>query len=105
MEKWSNEDEEIDLFLMYDMFREQFQDTDDPWVKETLNWWNECVSMSLWQAPSPFTQLFRRVFPKPTDSGNNPHDLRDMEGPSMRELIEMERHARAAQVTMPATST
>ena len=37
---WGMTDEEIDLSLMYDLLRQQLQDPDDPWVKETLKWWD-----------------------------------------------------------------
>lgn len=54
MEEWSVSDEEVDLSLMYDLLREQFQDPDDPWVKETLGWWNEYVLAFRLQLPSRF---------------------------------------------------
>lgn len=43
MEKWSMSDDEtgVDLSTLYDLLREQFQDPDDPWCKETLKWWDE----------------------------------------------------------------
>jgi len=31
----------MNLSTLYDLLREQFQDPDDPWCKETLAWWNE----------------------------------------------------------------
>lgn len=43
MEEWGITDEEIDLSMMYDLLREQFCNSNDLWVKETLDWWNECV--------------------------------------------------------------
>ena len=43
MEKWGIVDHNtgINLSTLYDLLREQFQDPDDPWCKETLRWWNE----------------------------------------------------------------
>lgn len=55
MEEWNIKDQEVDLSLMYDLLREQFRDPDDPWVKETLGWWNEYVLAFPPQAPGPFT--------------------------------------------------
>jgi len=45
MEKWGITDDETatNLSALYNLLREQFQDPDDPWCKETLEWWNECV--------------------------------------------------------------
>ena len=54
MEEWRVDDEEVDLSMMYDLLRELFHDPDDPWVKETLAWWNEYVLAFRWQLPSPF---------------------------------------------------
>ena len=46
MEKWGIVDDEtgLNLSTLYDLLREQFQDLDDPWCKETLQWWDEYVS-------------------------------------------------------------
>jgi len=43
MEKWAMVDDNtgMNLSTLYDLLREQFQDPDDPWCKETLDWWNE----------------------------------------------------------------
>jgi len=43
MEKWGMVDDNtgMNLSTLYDLLREQFQDPDDPWCKETLEWWNE----------------------------------------------------------------
>lgn len=45
MEKWAIQDDNtgINLSALYDLFREQFCDPDDPWYTETLEWWNEYV--------------------------------------------------------------
>ena len=43
MTTWGMKDGEIDLSLLYDLLRRQLCDPDDPWVKETLQWWNECA--------------------------------------------------------------
>ena len=47
MEKWGTVDDEtgFNLSKLYDLLREQFQDPNDPWCKETLKWWDECVPM------------------------------------------------------------
>ena len=49
MEKWGIVDDETgtNLSVLYDLLREQFQDPDDPWCKETLKWWDEYVLHSL----------------------------------------------------------
>ena len=38
MEKWGMVDDNtgMNLSMLYDLLREQFQDLDDPWCKETL---------------------------------------------------------------------
>lgn len=43
MEKWAMVDDNtgMNLSTLYDLLREQFQDPNDPWCKETLEWWNE----------------------------------------------------------------
>jgi len=43
MEKWGMVDDNtgMNLSTLYDLLREQFQDPNDPWRKETLKWWNE----------------------------------------------------------------
>jgi len=45
MERWGivDDDTGINLSVLYDLLREQFQYPDDSWCKETLKWWNECV--------------------------------------------------------------
>jgi len=40
---WKIEDEEVNLSLLYDLLRRQLCNSDDPWVKETLQWWDRCV--------------------------------------------------------------
>ena len=35
-----------------------------------------------------------QIFPTPANEGDDPNDLRDMEGPTVRELMDMERAAR-----------
>jgi len=57
MEKWGIMDDEtgFNLSTLYDLLREQFQDPDDPWCKETLNWWNKCVSTFPHPGLRPFT--------------------------------------------------
>ena len=40
---WGMMDEEVNLSSMYDVLRQQFQNPDDPWVKETLQWWDGYV--------------------------------------------------------------
>ena len=42
---WGMMDEEVNLSSMYDVLRQQFQNPDDPWVKETLQWWDGYVLM------------------------------------------------------------
>jgi hypothetical protein len=43
MEKWAIQDDNtgMNLSALYNLLREQFYDTGDPWCKETLKWWNE----------------------------------------------------------------
>jgi hypothetical protein len=43
MEKWGIQDENtaINLSMLYNLLREQFGDSNDPWYKETLEWWNK----------------------------------------------------------------
>ena len=41
---WGMTDDEVDLSSMYDVLRQQFQNPDDPWVKETIRWWDRYVS-------------------------------------------------------------
>jgi hypothetical protein len=57
MEEWGIRDQEVDLSLLYDLFREQFQDLDDSWVKETLDWWNACVLAFRSQTPQPIHMI------------------------------------------------
>ena len=43
MEKWSLTFGDVNLSLLYDLLREQFCNPEDPWYRDTLKWWNECV--------------------------------------------------------------
>ena len=54
MVTWGMRDEEVDLSLLYDLLRQQFRHPDDPWVKETLEWWDRCVVFRL-PASHPLT--------------------------------------------------
>jgi len=45
MVTWGMTDEEVDLSSMYDVLRQQFQNTNDPWVRETIQWWDRFVPM------------------------------------------------------------
>lgn len=40
-EKWGEKWEDINLEHLYIFLREQLAEADDPWVVETLKWWNE----------------------------------------------------------------
>ena len=44
---WGMKHEEVDLSLLYDLLRQQLRDGDDPWVKETLQWWDRYVATFL----------------------------------------------------------
>ena len=57
MEKWGIVDDEtgFNLSTLYDLLREQFQDPNDPWCKETLKWWDGCVSTFLHLGSCLFT--------------------------------------------------
>jgi hypothetical protein len=43
MEKWDSRFGDVNLSSLYDLLREQFRNPEDPWYRETLAWWNECV--------------------------------------------------------------
>ena len=43
MEKWDTRFGDVNLSSLYDLLREQFRNPEDPWYRETLKWWNECV--------------------------------------------------------------
>jgi len=95
---WAMTDDEVDLSSMYDVLRQQFQNPDDPWVKETLQWWDGYVLTPPHQTSHPFMVYHSsQVFPTPANEGEDPDNLRDTEGPTVRELMEMERAARISQ--------
>jgi hypothetical protein len=99
MEKWGISDENtgINLSTLYDLLREQFQDPNDPWYKETLKWWDECVLTPPCLGVHLFISLhLSQVFPDTSDD-HDPPGVRDMEGPTMRERMAQERVARMAQ--------
>ena len=45
-----------------------------------------------------------QVFPAPTDEGNDLDDRRETEGPTVREMMEMERAARISRETGSAAN-
>lgn len=98
MEKWAMVDDStgINLSALYDLLREQFQNPDDPWYKETLKWWNEYVSTPAHPSICQFTNRPSQVFPE-VSNNNDDRDVRDLEGPTMRERMVQEREARMAQ--------
>ena len=97
MTEWRISHDEVDLSLLYDLLRQQLCNPDDPWVKETLRWWDRYVVQYPYQPPTHGLSS-SQVFPTATDGDDDLPDLRDMEGPSMRELMEIERAARMSQV-------
>jgi hypothetical protein len=97
MEKWGiSDDTGVNLSTLYDLLREQFQDPDDPWYKETLKWWDKCVLTFTSLGFRPFTIHLSQVFPDTPDD-HDPPGARDMEGPTMRERLAQEQVARTAQ--------
>jgi len=65
---WGMMDEEVNLSSMYDLLRQQFQNPNDPWVKETLQWWDRCVLTPSFRTShhSRSTILARSFRPLPT---------------------------------------
>lgn len=45
MDKWDTRFGDVNLSSLYDLLREQFRDPEDPWYRDTLKWWNECVTL------------------------------------------------------------
>lgn len=103
MVAWGMKYEEVDLSLLYDLLRQQFQNTDDPWVKDTLQWWNRHVAITFTN-PDSLSLPHSQVFPTPRDTDNGQEDLRDNEGPTMRELLNAERAGRVSQASAAATN-
>lgn len=98
MEQWGmiDSDTGTDLSALYDLLREQFQDLEDPWCKETLKWWNECVLIPSCLFSLIHGSCLSQVFPNTSDDGDE-RDVRDMVGPTMRERMAQERAARMAE--------
>ena len=43
MEKWDTRSSDVSLSSLYDLLREQFRNPEDPWYRDTLEWWTEYV--------------------------------------------------------------
>ena len=102
---WGIKDGEVNLSTLYDLLRQQFRNPDDPWVKETLEWWNRFVGTLVSTFLPIHTSSSSQIFPTPADSHDDTDDFRDMEGPTMSELMEREREARMSQMDAPASAT
>jgi hypothetical protein len=54
-EHWTTVDGDFDAIKFYNNIVELFEaDADDPWVKETLEFWNKCVCLCLLSSASDF---------------------------------------------------
>ena len=80
--------------------REQLTPPDDPWVTETLEWWNKFRLGPLLSILHMLT-VFRKVFGDSPGAPNRRPKVRDTQGPSVRERMANERRERARAAATP----
>jgi len=89
----------INLRRLYIFLREQLAQPDDPWVAETLLWWNK-FRLDPSYSPPTYSRPSRKVFgDSPGTNGNRRPEVRDRQRPSMRERMENERRERVRAAT------
>ena len=96
MTKWATMSGDVNLSSLYDLLREQFRNPEDPWYKDTIKWWNEYVQKDHSSWPTAYKLSISNVFPN-ASSAQEPHDLRETEGLTTREQMELEQQERISQ--------